>query len=156
MMPVRREKVSKIKFPPVLKLLVRGYIIIGFLLTLEYFQIFTNIGIIIFLVTITSISMVFGVGYLLIIKSRPVRATKFDIPNTVLFFVKGILVIYFVSLLAEFDILPIQITSIIIFAMAGILMLVVVLSYVYEVMQRSRTLPKRRSARRKASRPKAR
>ncbi len=156
MMPVRREKVSKIKFPPVLKLLVRGYIIIGFLLTLEYFQIFTNIGIIIFLVTITSISMVFGVGYLLIIKSRPVRATKFDIPNTVLFFVKGILVIYFVSLLAEFDILPIQITSIIIFAMAGILMLVGVLSYVYEVMQRSRPLPKRRSARRKASRPKAR
>ena len=155
-MPVRSEKNKRIKFPPVLKLLVRGYIIIGFLLMLEYFQIFTNVGIIIFLVTITSISMVFGVGYLLVARSRPVRATKFDIPNTVLFFVKGIMVIYFVSLLAEFGILPTQITSIIIFAMTGILMLIGVLSYVYEVLQRSRPLPKSRVARRKASRPKAR
>ena len=143
---MRHKKPKKMKFPPVLKLLVRGYIVIGFLLMLEYFQIFTNVGIIIFLVTITSISMVFGIGYLLVMRGRPVRAISFDIPNTVLFFVKGILVIYFVSLLTEFHILPVQITSIIIFVMAGILMLVGVLSYVYEVLQRSRPLPKRRVA----------
>lgn len=155
-MPVRREKSKIIKFPPVLKLLFRGYIVIGFLLALEFFEIFTNVGIIVFLVTITSISMVFGIGYLLVMRSRPVRAISFDIPNTVLFFVKGILIIYFVSLLAEFHILPIQITSIIIFIMAGILMLVGVLSYVYEVLQRSRPLPKRKVARGRASRPRVR
>ena len=147
-MPVQ----SKIKFPPVLKLLIRGYIIIGFLLAVEMLGIFTNIGILVFLITITSISMVFGIGYLLVMRSRPVRATSFDIPNTVLFFVKGILVIYFVSLLAEFDILPIQITSIIIFVMAGILILIGVLSYVYEVLHRSRPLPKKR----RVSRPRVR
>ena len=149
---MKSKKSKKMKFPPVLKLLVRGYIVIGFLLALELFEIFTNVGIIIFLVTITSISMVFGIGYLLVMRSRPVRAISFDIPNTVLFFVKGILVIYFVSLLAEFHILPIQITSIIILIMAGILMLVGVLSYVYEVLHRSRPLPKKR----RVSRPRVR
>ena len=149
-------KKKKYMFPPVLKLLIRGYIIIGFLLAVEMLGIFTNIGILVFLITVTSISMVFGIGYLLVMRSRPVRATSSDIPNTVLFFVKGILVIYFVSLLAEFRILPIQITSIIIFVMAGILMLVGVLSYIYEVLQRSRPLPKKRVIRKRTSRPKAR
>ena len=138
------EKSSKLKFPPVLKLLVRGYIIIGFLLAIDMFGIFTNIGILVFLITVTSISMVFGIGYLLVMRSRPVRATSFDIPNTVLFFVKGMMIIYFVSLLAQFGILPFQITSILIFMIVSILMLVGVLSYVYEVLQRSRPLPKKR------------
>ncbi len=140
-MPVRPKKM---KFPPVLKLLVRGYIIIGFLLAIEMLGIFRNIGILVFLITITSISMVFGIGYLLVMRNRPVRATSFDIPNTVLFFVKGMMVIYFVSLLTQFDMLPAQITSILIFIMASTLMLVGVLSYIYEVLQRSRPLPKRR------------
>ena len=153
---MRSQKTKKLKFPPVLKLLIRGYIIIGFLLAVEMLGIFTNIGILIFLITVTSISMVFGIGYLLVMRSRPVRATSSDIPNTVLFFVKGILVIYFVSLLAEFGILPIQITSILIFLIVSILMVIGVLSYVYEVLQRSRPLPKRRVIRKRASRPKAR
>ena len=144
-------KKKKYMFPPVLKLLIRGYIIIGFLLAVEMLGIFTNIGILVFLITVTSISMVFGIGYLLVMRSRPVRATSNDIPNTVLFFVKGILVIYFVSLLTEFHILPIQITSIIIFVMVCILMLIGVLSYVYEVLQRSRPLPKRRVVRRRVA-----
>jgi len=140
-MPVQKKKYM---FPPVLKLLVRGYIIIGFLLAVEMLGIFTNIGILVFLITITSISMVFGIGYLLVMRSRPVRATKFDIPNTVLFFVKGMMMIYFVSLLAQFGILPVQITSILMFVIASILMLIGVLSYIYEVLQRSRPLPKKR------------
>ena len=144
-------KNKKMKFPPVLKLLVRGYIIIAFLLAVEMLGIFTNIGILVFLITITSISMVFGIGYLLVMRSRPVRATSFDIPNTVLFFVKGMLVIYFISLLAEFNILPIQITTILIFVMACILMLIGVLSYIYEVLQRSRPLPKRKPVRRRVA-----
>lgn len=141
---MKPKKTQKIRFPPVLKLLVRGYIIIGFFLVLESLGIFTNIGVIIFLVTVTSIAMVFGVGFLLVMKSRPVRASNMDIPNTVLLFVKGILLIYFVSLLAEFNILPARITSVLIFIMASLLMLAGLLSYVYEVLQRSRPLPKRR------------
>ena len=144
----------RVPFPPVLKLLVRGYIIIGFLLALEFLGVFTNIGIIILLVTVTSISMVFGVGYLLVMASRPVRASSFGIPNTVLMFAKGSMVMYFVSLLAQFGIMPRPITSLLILAIASILMLVGVLSYVYEVIQRSRPLPKRR--RQVAYRPRAR
>lgn len=139
---MKPKKSSKMKFPPVMKLLVRGYIIIGFLLVVEMLGFFTNIGILVFLITITSISMVFGVGYLLIMKSRPVRASNMDIPNTVLLFVKGILMIYFISLLTQFNILPVRITSVLIFLMVSIIMLIGVLSYVYEVLQRSRPLPK--------------
>ncbi len=151
-MPVRQEN-KKIKFPPVLKLLVRGYIIIGFILALEFFGIVSNIGVIIFCITVISISMVFGIGYLLAMVSGPVRANDFDIPNTVLFFVKGIMIIYFVSLLGQFNILPTRITSMLILIIAGILMLVGVLSYVYEVLQRSRPLPKRRKVVRRCVRP---
>ena len=151
-MPVRQEN-KKIKFPPVLELLVRGYIIIGFILALEFFGIVSNIGVIIFCITVISISMVFGIGYLLAMVSGPVRANDFDIPNTVLFFVKGIMIIYFVSLLGLFNILPTRITSMLILIIAGILMLVGVLSYVYEVLQRSRPLPKRRKVVRRYVRP---
>jgi hypothetical protein len=155
-MPVNIEKNKKMRFPPVVKLLVRGYIIIGFLLILESTGIFTNIGVIIFLVTITSISMVFGIGYLLVMRSRPVRASNMDIPNTVLLFVKGILMIYFVSLLTQFNILPARITSVLIFIMAGSLMIIGVLSYIFEVMQRSRPLPKRFRFKATRSRPRVR
>ena len=141
-MPVKSEK-SKIKFPPVLKLLVRGYIIIGFLLALEFFGIFSNVGVIIFCITVISISMVFGIGYMLAMHSGPVRISKIDIPNTVLFFVKGSMIVYFVSLLTQFDILPARITSILIFIIASVMILVGVLSYVYEVLQRARPIPKR-------------
>ena len=154
-MPVKQEN-KKIKFPPVLKLLVRGYIIIGFILALEFFGIVSNIGVIIFCITVISISMVFGIGYLLAMRSGPVRVNDFDIHNTVLFFAKGSMIIYFVSLLGQFDILPTRITSMLILIMAGMLMLVGVLSYVYEVLQRARPVPKRRLQRRKASYPKAR
>ena len=151
-MPVKQEN-KKIKFPPVLKLLVRGYIIIGFILALEFFGIVSNIGVIIFCITVISISMVFGIGYLLAMVSGPVRANDFDIPNTVLFFVKGSMIIYFVSLLGQFNILPTRITSMLILIIAGILMLVGVLSYVYEVLQRSRPLPKRRKVVRRCVQP---
>lgn len=139
---MKKPKTKKIFLPPVIKLLLRGYIIMAFILAIEYFKIITDIGLIIFLVTIISISMVFGVGYLLVMKSRPVRSVGFDIPNTVLFFVKGIMVLYFVSMLAQFTILPERITSLLMLVIAGILVLVGVASYIYEVLERSRPLPK--------------
>ena len=135
---------KKLPFPPVLKLLVRGYVIIGFLLALEMFGIVKDISLIIFMVTIISVSMVFGIGYLLMIHSRSVRSGNMDIPNTVLLFVKGGLVMYFVSLLGYFGILPIQITSLLITVTALIIMMIGVLSYLYEVIQRSRPVPVRR------------
>ena len=137
-------KKSKMKFPPVLKLLVRGYIIIGFILALEFFGIISNVGVIIFCITVISISMVFGIGYLLAMKSGPVRANSFDIPNTVLFFVKGSMIVYFVTIMGQFGILPIRITSVLILIIASVLILVGVLSYVYEVLQRARPIPKKR------------
>ena len=151
-MPVNAKN-SKIKFPPVLKLLVRGYIIIGFILALEMFGVITNIGVIIFCITVISISMVFGIGYMLAMQSGPVRANSFNIPNTVLFFVKGSMIIYFVSLIAQFDILPVRITSILIFIIASVLVLIGVLSYVYEVLQRARPIPKKRKMVRRCVRP---
>jgi hypothetical protein len=149
---MEKKQTKKMSFPPVLKLLFRGYIIMAFILGMEWVGIITDIGLIIFLVSIVSISMVFGVGYLLVMKTRPVRTTGFDIPNTVLFFVKGLMVLFFVSLLAEFDILPDRITSILMLIIAGILVLAGVLSYLYEVLERSRPLSKRRPV----SRPKTR
>jgi small-conductance mechanosensitive channel len=140
-----RQDKRRIPFPPVLKLLVRGYLIILFVLLLEYFNLLNNVSLIIFTVTVISVAMMFGVGYLLVTYSRPVRASSMDIPNTVLFFVKGGIVLYFVSLLGYFRILPLQITSMLITIAAFVLMLVGVLSYLWEVVQRSRRLsrPKR-------------
>jgi len=84
------------------------------------------------------------VGYLLAIHSGPVRKNTFDIPNTVLFFVKGSMVMYFVTLIGQFGLLPTQITSLLIFIMASIMVLVGVLSYVYEVLNRARPVPRRK------------
>jgi len=136
---------QKMPFPPVLKLLFRGYIIMGFILAMEFFGIITDVGLIIYLVTMVSISMVFGVGYLLVMRTGPVRSTGFTVPNTVLFFVKGIMVLFFISMLAQFNILPDRITSILMLAIAGMLTLVGVMSYIYEVLERSRPVPKRRA-----------
>lgn len=149
---MENKQTKKLPFPPVLKLLFRGYIIMAFILAMEWFGIITDIALIIFLVSIVSISMVFGVGYLLVMKTRPIRTTGFDIPNTVLFFVKGIMVLFFISMLAEFGILPDRITSVLMLIIAGILVLAGVLSYLYEVLERSRPLSKRRPV----SRPKTR
>jgi len=135
---------KKMPFPPVLKVLVRGYIIIFFILLLEFLGIISNIGVIIFMVTVTSLSMLFGVGYLLVTYSKPVRSSSYTVPNTVLMFVKGGLVIYFISLLGNFGILPLKITSLLITGTAVILMLIGVLSYLYEVIQRSRPIPVRK------------
>jgi hypothetical protein len=136
-----KNQTKKFPFPPVFKLLVRGYIIIAFVLILEFFGIIDNVSFIIFMVTIVSISMMFGVSYLLVTYSKPVRSSSLDIPNTVLLFVKGGLVIYFISLVSYFQILPKEITSILITLTALILMLVGVLSYLYEIIQRSRPFP---------------
>jgi hypothetical protein len=146
----------KFYLPPVVKLLVRGYLIISFILALEHFGIIASVSFTIFLVTIISVSMVFGVGYLLVMSSRPVRSCAYTIPNTTLFFVKGIMVLYFVSLLAQFGFLPGSITAIIMTLIALIMTLAGMFSYLWEVFERSRPLPKPRRIVRAAPKPKIR
>ncbi len=146
-MPVSVKKTNTkkhITFPPVVKLLVRGYLIMGFILGLEKFGFFNNTSVIIFCITVISISMVFGVGYMLAMKSGPVRAGSFDVPSTALFFVKGSMILYFVTLIGEFGILPQAIVSTVILLVASVLILIGVLSYVYEVVNRTRPVPKRK------------
>ena len=117
----------------------------GFVVLMEFFGIIDNVSLIIFTVTIISFSMLFGVGYLLVTYSRPVRMSRFDIPNTVLFFVKSGLVLYFVSLLGHFRLLPLNITSFLITAIAIVLMIIGVVSYLHEVIQRSIPITRKRT-----------
>ncbi len=131
-------------YPSALKLLLRGYTIIGFIFLMAHFGIITYMPLVIFLITIVSISMVFGIGYMLVLSGKPVRSSNFDVPNTVLFFVKGMFVLYFESLLAEFGMLPDDIISMVMFGTAGILVLAGVASYIYEVMDRSRPVAMRK------------
>jgi len=126
----------KFKFPPVLKVLVRGYLIVIMLVALWHFDLIQDLGVIIFAITTVSISMIFGVGYLLINLNRPVRRGNCDIPNTVLIFVKGALVIYFISLLGTFDMLPMEITGLLMTGVAFALALFGTLSYILEVFER--------------------
>ncbi|MBA3046460.1 MAG: hypothetical protein KKH41_02815 [Candidatus Thermoplasmatota archaeon] len=152
---MNKTRTRKRAFPPVFKLLIRGYAIIAFILAMAYFNAITYIPLLIFLISTVSISMVFGMGYLLVMRTRPVRTSRFTIPNTVLFFVKGMMVLYFISMLAEFRILPDRITSYLILGLAGIMVLVGVGSYVLEVFERSRPIPKRKAvSRRKLPAPK--
>ena len=146
----------KYYLPPVVKLLVRGYLIIAFVLAMEFLGVISSVSFTVFLVTIISVSMVFGVGYLLVMSSRPVRSCAYTIPNTTLFFVKGIMVLYFVSLLAQFGFLPGIITAIIMTLIAVIMALAGMFSYLWEVFERSRPLPKSRRFARPGPRPKTR
>ncbi len=136
-------RILKFKFPPVLKVLVRGYLIVIMLVALWYFGLILNLGLIIFAITAVSISMIFGVSYLLINLNRPVRRGNCDIPNTVLIFVKGALVIYFISLLGTFDMLPMEITGLLMTGVAFILALFGTLSYILEVFERVTPTTKR-------------
>jgi hypothetical protein len=149
---MKKHRTGKMPFPPALKLLLRGYIIIVFILLMAHFNIITHTSLLIFLITIVSISMVFGIGCMLVMSGRPVRASNFDIPNTVLFFVKGMLVLYFISLLAEFAILPARITSALMIGIAGILVFAGVASYLFEVLDRSRPVPHRKTRQRPRTR----
>ncbi len=138
---------KKLKIPPVLKVLVRGYMVIIMLVCLWHFRLLDNLGLIIFGITTVSISMLFGVGYLLINMSRPVRSSNCDIPNTVLIFVKGALVIYFISLLGTFGIVPMEITGLLMTGVAFALALFGMLSYILEIFERVTPIKRPKPAR---------
>jgi chromate transport protein ChrA len=140
---IRRNKRKGFTAPPVVKMLVRGYLIIIFILLVEHFGIIKNLGAIIFSVTIVSISMMFGISYLLMMHSRPVRKSVADIPTTILFFVIGSMMMYFVALASEFEFISKITASVLLTSTALVLVIIGVASYVYEVLQRSRPPPAR-------------
>ena len=150
-MDERRNR-RKIPIPPALKLLVRGYMIIVFIFLLDFFGVLNHLGVIIFSITIMSISMMFGVSYLLMMSSRPVRKNPADIPVTLLFFAAGSLAMYFVSLAAEFGVIMEEFAAIALAAMAMVMVTVGVASYIFEVMHRSRPLANHRLKSAKARR----
>jgi hypothetical protein len=55
----------------------------------------------IFLVSMTSIAMMFGIGHLLVAAKRPLKKAPLDMPSMIILYVGGALVMYFVSLLAD-------------------------------------------------------
>ena len=127
----------RFRFPTVFKVLVRGYLVIAFIILVSLTGLIKDLSIIIFAVTIVSISMLFGIGFLLMSPLRPVRKSNCDIPNTVLVFVKGALVLYFISLLGNFGTLPKEITALLMTGVAFVLVMFGVVSYVFEVFERA-------------------
>lgn len=125
------------RFPPVMKLLIRGYIVMAFIVLVFLSGTITHTGLIIFSVTAVSIGMLFGVGILFMRPSRPVRKSSVDIPNTVLVFVKGAIVLYFVSLLGSFGILPPEIAGLLVTGTAFVLVIFGLVSYLLEVFERA-------------------
>lgn len=87
--------------PPVFGLLARGYIIVASIIALHAAGCLPSRPLAIFLVSMTSIAMVFGIGHLLVAAKRPLRKTPLDMPAMIILYAGGGFVIYFVSLLAE-------------------------------------------------------
>ena len=87
--------------PPVLGLLVRGYAVVASIIALHAAGCLPSVPLAIFLVSVTSISMMFGIGHLLVGAKRPLRKTPLDIPAMAVVYASGGLVMYFITLLAE-------------------------------------------------------
>jgi hypothetical protein len=85
----------------------------------------------------------FGISYLLMMHSRPVRKSVADIPTTIMLFAMGSMVIYFIALASEFGFVSVITASILLTSTALVLVIIGVASYVYEVLQRSRPPPAR-------------
>lgn len=126
-----------VRFPPVFKVLLRGNLVMAFILLIYMTGLIGGAGAAIFAVTVVSISMMFGVGYLLMNPGKPVRKANCDIPNTVLVYVKGALILYFVSLLGNFQLLPLEITGLLMTGVAFVLVIFGMASFVLEVFERA-------------------
>ena len=127
----------KNRFPPVFKVLLRGYLVMAFIILIFMTGLLGSVSTVIFAVTIVSISMMFGIGYLLINPDKPVRKANCDIPNTVLVYVKGALILYFISLLGNFQVLSLEIIELLMTGVAFVLVIFGMVSYVLEVFERA-------------------
>ena len=93
------------RVPPVVGLVARGYAVIASIIALHLAGFLPDIGLAIFLVSMTSIAMVFGIGHLLVAAKRPIKKAALDVPTMIILYAGGSFVMYFVSLLAERGIL---------------------------------------------------
>ena len=144
---------TRLKIPAVFRVVLRGYLVIAMLFFLWHFRLIDNLGLVIFSITVVSISMLFGVGYLLLNSSSPVRSGNVDIPNTVLIFVKGALVMYFISLLGTFSIVSLEITGLLMTLVAFGLALFGTVSYVLEIFARTTPVKRPRLVRKRIRAP---
>ncbi|MFH0815212.1 MAG: hypothetical protein V1934_00105 [Methanobacteriota archaeon] len=94
-----------LRMPPVVGLLVRGYAVVASIVALQVFGFLPDRSLAIFLVSMTSIAMVFGIGHLLVAAKRPLKKASLDMPSMIILYAGGGFVMYFVSLLAERGIL---------------------------------------------------
>jgi hypothetical protein len=92
---------ASLRVPPVFGLLGRGYAIMVSVVCLHVVGYLQSRPAAIFLVSMTSIAMMFGVGHLLVAAKRPLKKAPMDIPSIVMIYAGGGLVMYFVSLMAE-------------------------------------------------------
>lgn len=134
--PPIRKKRPGINLPPVLLFLLKGYLVIAFIFLAVEYGILGNIGLGMLLITVTAFSMLFGIGYFLLVDASPkVDQRKFEIPLVILIFVKTCLVIYFVGLAVAFGVISEWLGS---FLMSGIAAAVTVfgaLNYVFDVFK---------------------
>ena len=93
------------RVPPVVGLLAKGYAVVASVMALHIAGFLPDRSLAIFLVSMTSIAMVFGIGHLLVAAKRPLRRATLDIPSMIILYAGGGFVMYFVSLLAERGIL---------------------------------------------------
>ncbi len=87
--------------PPVFGLLVRGYMVLASIVALHAAGCLPSRPLAIFLVSVTSISMMFGIGHLLVAAKRPLKKTPLDVPAMTVIYAGGGLAMYSISLLAE-------------------------------------------------------
>jgi hypothetical protein len=87
--------------PPVFGLLARGYAVIASIFLLYELGFFPGRGLAIFLISMTSIAMIFGIGHLLVAARRPIRKAPMDVPSTIILYAGGAVVMYFVTLLVD-------------------------------------------------------
>ena len=93
------------RVPPVVGLVARGYAVVASIMALHVAGFLQDRSLAIFLVSMTSIAMVFGIGHLLVAAKRPLKKATLDMPSMIILYAGGGFVMYFVSLLAERGIL---------------------------------------------------
>ncbi|MBI5001059.1 MAG: hypothetical protein HZB92_05975 [Euryarchaeota archaeon] len=125
---------AKIKIPPAIGVIAKGYLVIGIVMSMHAFGILGSTQFTILLVSCASMAMLFGVSYLLVGARRPIRKSGMDVPGLVLLYICGTILLYFVSLLGSSGILMPSLSALLITAIALALAVFGVGAYVVDVV----------------------
>jgi len=96
---------KQLRIPPVFGILLRGYAVVGATFILFEVGFLPNRGLAIFLISMTSIAMLFGIGHLFVAGRRPIKKASMDVPSMLMLYVGGTFVMYFITLLTDQGIL---------------------------------------------------